>query len=145
MNAYIAYSYKTHPNIIKKIFWELQNLNINTFFPESIELSAISIDEMIYVDDICCNKIRESDILIAIYPFGLSVSIEIGRFLELKNNDKSKKRTLIIFDISEKGSIIANKLRSEAMLIPHIDTIVTSIYQLSKIIDKYIDDKPYII
>lgn len=138
MNAYIAYSYKTPPNIIKKIFWELQNSNINTFFPESIELNAISKDEMIYVDNICCNKIRESDILIAIYPFGLSVSIEIGRFLELKNYDKRRK--LIIFDISEKESDIAKKLRGEAMLVPHIDDIVTSIYQLLKIINKYTDD-----
>lgn len=140
MNAYIAYSYKTHPNIIKKIFWELQSSNINTFFPESIELSAISKDEMIYVDNICCQKIRESDILIAIYPFGLSVSIEIGRFLELKNNDRNQKRKLIIFDISEKESDIAKKLRGEAMLIPHIDAIVTSTYQLLKIINKYADN-----
>lgn len=140
MYAYIAYSYKTHPNIIKKIFWELQNSNINTFFPESIELSAISKDEMIYVDNIWRNKIRESDILIAIYPFGLSVSIEIGRFLELRNNDRNQKRKLIIFDISKKESDIAKKLRCEAMLTPHIDDIVTSTYQLLKIINKYTDN-----
>lgn len=89
---------------------------------------------MKYVDNICCKKIRDSDFLIAIYPFGISVSIEIGRFLELKINDKSKKRTLIIFDISEKESNLYNKLRSEAMLIPNVDAIVTSIDQLLKLL-----------
>lgn len=95
---------------------------------------------MIYVDNIFRNKIRESDILIAIYPFGLSVSIEIGRFLELRNNDRNQKRKLIIFDISKKESDIAKKLRCEAMLTPHIDDIVTSTYQLLKIINKYTDN-----
>lgn len=140
MKAYIAYSYKTHPKIIEKIFWELQNVKIQSFFPESIELSAISLDEMKYVDKICCDKIRESNILVAVYPFGLSVSIEIGRFLELKNINKDENRMLIIFDTSPKDSDIANKLRSEAMIIPHVDAIVTTIDQLLKTLKIYTND-----
>lgn len=139
MNAYIAYSYKTDPKLIKKIFMDLQNSKVHSFFPESIELHAISIDDMKHVDNICCEKIRDSDFLIAIYPFGISVSIEIGRFLELKANDKNKKRTLIIFDISKKESDSFNKLRSEAMLIPHVDAIVASGDQLLTLLNTYAD------
>lgn len=50
MNEYIAYSYKTYSNIIKKIFWKLQSINVHSFSLKSIELSAILIDDIKYVD-----------------------------------------------------------------------------------------------
>lgn len=137
MNAYIAYSYKIDPKLINKIFTDLQNSKVHAFFPESIELYASSIEEMKQVDSICCEKIRESDFFIAIYPFGISVSIEIGRFLELKSKDE--KKFLIIFDISEKESDPFNKLRGEAMLIPNVDAIVTSSDQLLALINTHAD------
>lgn len=127
MNIYMASSYIMGEKITKSLRAKLSELDVKIFYPESIEISAHTLEEMQIVSDICAEKIRSSDILIAVYPFGISVSIEIGRFLE---NNNSKK--LIVFDSSENNSEQHKKLYTEAMLIPHIYKTVYSLDELIK-------------
>ena len=109
-----------------KLFKKLSEIANDVFFPDYIDLSAFSGDEMAYVDKICSREIRACDILIAIYPFGLSVATEIGRFLESHINHCNSETLLVILDTSEAHSFEFNKLRSEAMIMPHINCIVYS-------------------
>lgn len=128
MNVYIASSHIMGERIVKDLKVRLNELNVKIFYPESINISAYTSSEMQTVSDICADEIRKSDILVAVYPFGISVSVEIGRFLESSKNNKK----LIVFDTSEKNSEWYKKLRSEAMLIPHIYKILDSIDELIK-------------
>lgn len=128
MNVYIASSHIMGEKIVKDLKMRLNELDVKIFYPESINIVANTLQEMQEVNNICTDEIRKSDILVAVYPFGISVSLEIGRFLE---SNKSNKK-LIIFDTSENDSEQYRKLRTEAMLIPHVDKIVDSIDELVK-------------
>lgn len=126
MNLYIASSQIMGEKIVKDLKMRLNELDVKTFYPESINIAANTLQEMQEVNNICTDEIRKSDILIAVYPFGISVSLEIGRFLEKNKNNKK----LIIFDTSENDSEQYRKLRTEAMLMPHVYKIVDSIDEL---------------
>lgn len=128
MSIYIASSYMMGEKVVKDLKMRLDQLNLKIFYPESINISANTLSEMQTVNDICTEEIRKSDILVAVYPFGISVSVEIGRFLESGKN----KKKLIIFDTSENNSEQYKKLRTEAMLIPHIYKVVYSADELVK-------------
>lgn len=126
MNIYIASSCIMGEKIVEDLKMKLSELDAKIFYPESINISAHTLAEMQTVNDICTKEIRKSDIVVAVYPFGISVSIEIGRFLESGKNNKK----LIVLDTSENDSEQYKKLRTEAMLIPHIYKIVDSIDEL---------------
>lgn len=128
MNIYLASSYIKGEKIVKDLKTKLNKFDAKIFYPESINISAHTLSEMQIVNSICTDEIRKSNIFIAVYPFGISVSVEIGIFLE--SNIKNSK--LIIFDTSEKDSEQYKKLRTEAMLIPHVYRIVYSIDELIK-------------
>lgn len=128
MNIYIASSHIKGEKIVKYLKMKLDGINAKIFYPEGINISAHTLAEMQAVDNICTEEIRKSDILVAVYPFGISVSVEIGRFLE----SAKKNKKLIIFDASEKDSEQYKKLRTEAMLIPQVYKIVYSIDELIK-------------
>lgn len=138
MKLYVASSHKLGHKFTHELSLVLRNMDIDIFFPESIGIWAKTLDEMDTVDAICCKEISDSDVLIAIYPFGYSVSVEIGRFLAYRDMQKEGKRCFIILDVSEKDSELFNKLRSEAMIIPHVDAIVTSTEELVAELKKYI-------
>ena len=131
MNIYIASSHQIASEATKELYNRCKkNGVLKIFFPESLGTLSDSIENMRYIDEICCKQIRESDILVAIYPFGLSVSVEIGRFLERKNMSQNNKKLLIILDISAENSKEKEKLKTEAMIIPHIDYYVHSVNEL---------------
>lgn len=138
MKLYVASSHKLGYAFTKQLESALQHMNFDIFFPENIGIQASTPSEMREVDAICCREIGDSDILIAIYPFGYSVSVEIGRFLALKDIQKEKERILIILDMSEKNSELFIKLRTEAMIIPHTAAVVSSISELLIELNKYI-------
>ena len=122
--VYIASSHNLSKEVTKKLKFLLMDIDEDVFFPESIGLIANSNEEMNYVSNTCSDKIRSSNILVAIYPFGISVSIEIGRFLEQQFTSTDKK--LIILNNSNQTDNMLKKLRSEAMMMPHIYKIVNS-------------------
>lgn len=136
MKIYIASSHKTAFRTTKNIFIRTKDIEKwNIFFPEKLGDFSDSMDEMVYIDSICCEKLRESEVLIAVYPFGLSVSVEIGRFLEMRHMYPNQKRYLIVLDTNERFINQYNKLETEAMIIPHIDYVVYSIDELINILN----------
>ena len=131
MKIYIASSHKTAFRTTKNIFVRTKDIEKwDIFFPEKLGDFSDSMDEMVYIDSICCEKLRESEVLIAVYPFGLSVSVEIGRFLEMRHMYPNQKRYLIVLDTNERFINQYNKLETEAMIIPHIDYVVYSVDEL---------------
>lgn len=133
MKVYIASSHNTNSNITQQLVFELQHAPFEIFFPESIGISATLPSDMSTVDKICCTHLRQSDILVAIYPFGLSVSVEIGRFLQLKNDEMNfmgKEKKLIILNVSHENVTATQKLLSEAMIMPNVDIYTKSIPEL---------------
>lgn len=136
---YVASSLtKIDKDFKNRLFVRLSETSSNIFFPDNIALAAFSMDEMIYVDEVCSKEIRTCDIFIAIYPFGLSVTTEIGRFLESHINQCNAEKLLVILDTSEAHSCEFEKLRSEAMIIPHIDHIVYSEEELFLLLVDYL-------
>lgn len=101
---------------------------MDVFFPDSIDISADTLSGMKRISDRCSEQIRKCDMLVAIYPFGISVSVEIGRFLEQQNHIKKKR--LVILDTTFVESATHKKLRSEVMVMPHIYKVVGSVEEL---------------
>lgn len=135
MKVYIASSHKTAYETTNSLFCKTKNNNeIDFFFPETIGDMSDSPENMEYIDFICCDKLRKSDVLVAVYPFGFSVSVEIGRFLEYSNIYSDKKRYFIVLDTSYVDSDDYKKLRTEAMILPHIDYIANNIDELLDIL-----------
>jgi len=131
MKIYIASSHKTAHEITKELNKKTQHIDyMEFFFPEILGDSTNSVENMKYVDSICCKKIRECDMLVAIYPFGHSVSVELGRFLEFNLLQCNNKKQLIIFNTCDNDSIEFKRLRTEAMIIPHVNHFVNSIDEL---------------
>lgn len=131
MKVYIASSHNTSAKITQRLFFELQGASFEVFFPESIGVHALNAHEMERVDQICCEAIQNSDVLVAIYPFGLSVSVEIGRFLQLSlNENRNIPRKIIVLNTSRNNTKVYRKLMSEAMIVPHVDIIVKTIPEL---------------
>jgi len=134
MKIYIASSYQRHSTVNNKIFDTLKTIGYTVFLPESIGIDALSADEQFNVSEKCFHEIDDSDIIIAVYPFGLSVSSEIGYAIgHIRNNDK---KCIIMLNISEKPSII----HTEAMIMPYIRKEVFTIQQLVEYI-KTLDNK----
>ena len=130
MKIYVASSQKMATKTANNLFLKTKNLvDFDFFFPNHLGDFSSSIEHMKYIDLICCKKLRESDILIAIYPFGYSVSVEIGRFLEC-NRMSTQKKYFIIFN-DEGGNLEGQKkLKTEAMIMPHVDYVVNTIEEL---------------
>lgn len=104
--------------------------DIKPFFPAHLGDYTGSNEEMLYIEEVCRNSIAKCDVMIAVYPFGLSVSNEIGRFIVYREMQPEHKRKLIIWDTSLPESKEAKILRSEAMIMPCIDVIVHDIDEL---------------
>lgn len=129
LKVYIAFSYKTGKKITQELKSKLNNIDyVDAFFPDTISIDADTINEMKYISNICTEQIKDCDVLVAIYPFGMSVSVEIGRFLEQQINFEDKK--LIILDTTHIESASYIKLRSEAMIMPHVYKVVSTIEEL---------------
>lgn len=135
MKIYIASSYELGKETVKKLKSKLCEISyIDAFFPDSIDINADTLIGMKCISDICSEQIKECDILVAIYPFGISVSIEIGRFLEQQNYIEEKK--LIIFDTTSVDSVTYKKLRTEVMIMPYVYKVVSTVDELIEEIRK---------
>lgn len=135
MKIYIASSYELGKETIQKLKSKLGGISyIDAFFPDSIDINADTLSGMKCISDICSEQIKECDMLVAIYPFGISVSIEVGRFLEQQNYIKKKK--LIVFDTTSVDSATYKKLRSEVMIMPYVYKVVNTVEELIEEIKK---------
>lgn len=135
MRVYIASSHRTGSAITGELFKKISNdVRISAFFPEHLGDFTNGITSMQYIDAICCEKIRSSDVMVAVYPFGCSVSIEIGRFLERRYQKAKDRGLLILLDSSQSDSEQHRLLRTEAMLMPHVDHFVYSVDDLVELL-----------
>ena len=116
MKVYIASRYIANQKINHEIFEELKSVNVNAFLPKSINVDAISKEEMCYVAETCYDELDVCDVILAVFPFRESVSAEIGYVI----NEKRKKhnKTIILYVIDTEGY---EKITKEAMIYPYFD------------------------
>ena len=122
MRVYIASKYQEHKDINLQIYELLLSENIEAFLPRSINVDAISLEEMFYVAETCYKEIEKCDIILIVEPFGKSVSSEVGYAISLKRNNKAKKLVLYHYQNQQDTS-----LKKEAMIMPYIDVEVDSL------------------
>lgn len=125
MKVYIASKYLDHKLLNRQIYHELVQANIDAFLPESINVNAISLDEMNAVARICFSEIDKCNIILIVCPFGKSVSCEIG-YAIAKMGISTQKKHLILLNPEHADNI----LKSEAMIAPFIEKEVINIKQL---------------
>lgn len=127
MKVYIASKYIEHESINNKIFEKLKGSNIETFLPKTINIDALTKEDMFTVSEKCFNEIETCDVIVIVTPFGISVSSEIGYAIALKRKCQNIK--LLLLNI---GNCQHPKLYKEAMIIPYIDK---EFYSIDSLVD----------
>lgn len=126
MKVYIASKYVKHAEVNNKIYDELKNVNIDAFLPKSINIDALSKEEMFTVAEICYDEIMQCDVILFVCPFGVSVSCEAGCAATIKRViDPSKKIVVLGNDFD-----LERLIYSEAMIYPYVDKTVHTIPEL---------------
>ena len=138
MKFYIASKYIENHVINTEIYNVLKEKGYEVFLPESIDIDAKTNSEMYQVAEKCYDEINNADILLAVFPFGFSVSAEIGFAISIKRNMDKKMRLILFDNNSDKKNI--EKLRGEAMINPYWDLVVSSVEELELKIKEVICD-----
>ena len=120
MRVYIASKYIEHRKLNREIYNILVKAGYEVFLPESINIDAISNEEMQQVAEICYDEIEKSDIILAVCPYGKSVASEVGYAIALKRLTY-KNNKLIILNMDN---------LNEAMIDPYVNAYVNSISEL---------------
>ena len=131
IKVYIAAPYKK--KIGQIVSENLSEKNIDHFLPKSINVDARTPEEQKYVGDTCYTELDQCEIIVCIYPFGLSVAAEVGYAIDQKIRSHMNK-TLILLDLEDKSceDFLQSKICGEDMIMPYIDKIVFSIEELMK-------------
>ena len=124
MKVYIASKYIAHKKINNEIYQALKNNGIDAFLPETINNNATDKENMLLVSEKCFSEIEICDIILAVCPFGKSVSWEIGYAIALKKKYFPNKK-IIALNID---------FKEEAMLYPYIDISVNGISELISVL-----------
>lgn len=126
MKIYIASPYKRMEKENNEIYRSLIKAGYEAFLPKSINIDAISQEQMAKVAEICYEEIDTSDVILIVFPSGISVANEAGYAISQKRREKNIKIVLLNLDVLQQAS----KIRTEAMLIPYVDKEVSTIGQL---------------
>ena len=126
MRVYIASKYLAHESINNMIYKGLIDAGIEVFLPKSINIDAVTNEEMRLVGEKCFDGIDKCNIILAVEPFGKSVSSEIGYAICQKRNSIQKK-WIILFSNSLNNVEVAS---DEVMINPFFDAVVCSIPEL---------------
>ena len=113
MRVYIASKYIAHKELNRKIYEELVRAKIPVFLPECINMDAIDLNRSYIVAEKCFAEIEKCNVILAVCPFGKSVSSELGYAIALRRALKQEKVIIALYLDFEK----------EAMLIPYVDII----------------------
>ena len=98
MRVYIASRYQLPESV--EIYEKLLEKKIDVFLPKTINLDAKTSEERNRVYNICTKKIRDDcDVILVVYPFGLSVASEFGMTAMLKILGYQKK--IILLNLSD--------------------------------------------
>jgi nucleoside 2-deoxyribosyltransferase len=129
LRIYIASPYITQQEINKVIYDKLRITGNEVFLPKNINIDAITSEDRERVAKICYSEIDKSDIILIVYPFGISVACEAGYSICQKMN--GNHRRIILYN-----KIKSDKLYNEAMFMPYVDFETDSIEELINYIDK---------
>ncbi|MDR1703578.1 MAG: nucleoside 2-deoxyribosyltransferase [Clostridiales bacterium] len=129
MKIYIASPYKRQKEINDAICDRLRAMGYDVFLPRSIDVDAVTEDDMRFVAQVCYREIKQCDAMVIVHPFGMSVSCEIGYAICLKEMGRDK--TLILYTA---GDADKSLLYSEAMIMPYINFEAESIDNLTAFI-----------
>lgn len=138
MKIYIASKYIEHKEINNVIYRKLIQLGVDVFLPESIDITAVKMSEMLKVSEICYNEIDRCNVILIVCPFGKSVSSEIG--YAIANKIKNHKK-LILFnpegldDVMSKEAMIAPYIDEELKDLKQLIDYIYSLYQSEKLIE----------
>lgn len=121
MRVYVASRYQLPINNTVKN--RLEEHGIDVFLPKDINVDAQTPEELQQVYQTCFQEIAQScDVILFIYPFGLSVSAEFGAAAMLKFLGREKK--LLLLNLS--GEPIC-KAEKEAMIRPAVDQVFSKL------------------
>jgi nucleoside 2-deoxyribosyltransferase len=137
MKIYIASPYKRQKDVNETIYNRLRTMGHDVFLPRSIDMDAVTEDEMRFVAQVCYREIKQCDVMVIVHPFGMSVSSEIGYAICLR--EMGRKKALVLY--AAKGTD-KSLLYSEAMIMPYIDFETDSIDGLAAYIDGQDDENP---
>jgi nucleoside 2-deoxyribosyltransferase len=129
LRIYIASPYIAQQEFNKVLYDKLRNTGNEVFLPMNINIDAITEDDKKLVAEICYSEIDKSDIVLIVYPFGISVACEAGYCICQKVN--GNRRKIILYN-----NIRSDKLYNEAMFIPYIDFETDRIEDLINYIDE---------
>lgn len=118
--VYIASRYKRKEQN-NQIHKRLLKENIDSFLPESIKIDGITDEQKQTVAEKCFSEIDKCNIILAVCPFGKSVSAELGYAICRKRDYGNKIIIAYNMDFDD-----------EAMLYPYVDE---SFYDLGDIIN----------
>lgn len=125
MRVYIASKYLAHEKINNKIYSALLEAGFDVFLPKSINIDAISAEEMLLVGEKCYDELDNCDVVIVVEPYGNSVSSEIGYALCQRRLLQKNKKIILFSNTLDSGAT-----KSEAMITPFFDAKVSSIQDL---------------
>ncbi len=124
MKIYIASKYIEHRLLNRKIAEILKQNSFEPFLPAEIDIDAVTKEEMYEVAEICYKEIADSDTMLAVAPFGISVSAELGFAIAL-NKINGKPKHIIGF---------GNPKQDEAMVYPYFEHIVDDFQELLNVL-----------
>jgi len=130
MKIYIASPYIRQKDVNVVLYKKLSDMGHSVFLPETIDLDAITEDEMKYVAQLCYREIENCDLMVIVHPFGMSVASEVGYAICLKKNGYEKD--LVLYTLKGYNKSI---LHSEAMIMPYIDLETESMDEIIKFVN----------
>lgn len=133
MRVYIASRYQLPESV--EIYEKLLEKKIDVFLPKTINLDAKTSEERNRVYNMC-KKIRDDcDVILVVYPFGLSVASEFGMTAMLKILGYQKK--IILLNLSDEEKSVSEE---EGMIAPAIDKVFTDIDTLIQFLEKLVTE-----
>lgn len=119
MKVYIASRYFSNKDVNRTITKALIENGFDVFLPETINVNAIDLAQMMFVAETCYKEIDNSDVVLFVYPFGKSVACEFGYAISRKRMNKNL--TIVSYSFMPDN---------EAMYTPYIDKNVNTIFEL---------------
>jgi len=106
--------------INEKLAQLLEKEGFEVFLPISINIDAVTSDEMQIVATHCYDEIDKCDIMLIVHPYGKSVSAEIG-YAIAERRHKNNPRKLILYNNDVHDMETLKKTQLEVMINPYID------------------------
>lgn len=115
MEIYIASKYISHKLLNERLWLILTKNDIKCFLPQSININAVSQEQMKDVSEKCYQALERCNVILVVSPFGQSVSCEIGYSIALQK--KGNEKHIIVYNYNNQEELWKN----EAMILPYVE------------------------